>query len=155
MCHATAVCVGVTSALSPSLPRDQEPAENARQRVRVYRESARKAWRQRQMHRQPLQDAFCVGIEPSGLIQACQRAQKRPNWYCRLPRRGEGTVEYNFTPSLFCLGVCLLCLAFHSMKLPCSFVSVSNGLVRSGDLALELLVNVCSVALCCFWCPVF
>lgn len=42
------VCVGVTSALSPSLPWDQEPA---RQIVRVCMESARKVWRHRQMHR--------------------------------------------------------------------------------------------------------
>lgn len=78
---------------SASQPTPRPGSEHERERDRVCTESA--GDRDRCTDTQgdvvePLQDAFCVGTEPSGLIQACQRARQRPNWYCRLPRRGEG-----------------------------------------------------------------
>lgn len=82
----TALCVSVTSIPSRVFSleiwhrtRDGEP------------ESAQKALgTETDARTASSQEAFCVGTEPSGLTEACQRARKR------LPRRGEGTP--NTTP---------------------------------------------------------
>lgn len=79
----------------------------------------------------------------SGVPESTEKAKL----VLQTPTERGGDAEYNLapsspsSPSLFRLGVCLLCLAFHSMKSPRSFVGVSNGLVRSPELEPQLLVS--------------